>query len=353
MRLIRALRRGKKSIASCNFPGTLYTTTRIAFANFGLKAFVEKTIGNGVPFMRKDMRFAWAAGGLLVAVMAIYLIVAGTSGRNKNSQPVELVTEGPAATEQKAPAPAVVKTPPPAEPGAAQASAAPQPTAEPKAKSDVWGALLTTGHAPAGMLMTETPQANAPVTSQAQPGAVSSASMQSTDSSDIADTGDTDTAAPPNAAAAAPAGTGAVAAAAPENAARPSTGSTKHVVQSGETFSTIAAKAYGNAAYWGHIARANPNIDSRHLKVGMVLTLPDPAQVTAGASTHATPTPDKVDSSKQYRVQANDNLYKISMKLYHSAKYVDKIYDLNKQAIGPNPAHLKLNMVLQLPETPR
>jgi nucleoid-associated protein YgaU len=201
------------------------------------------------------------------------------------------------------------------------------------------------------MLMTETPQANATAAPQAQPAVAEGASMQSTASSDIADTGDTDSASTADTASAGTAAN-AVAAAAPTNAARPSTGSTKHVVQAGETFSTIAAQAYGNAAYWGHIARANPNINPRHLKVGMVLTLPDSAQVTAGATAQPTPVVGKVDSSRQYRVQANDSLYKISVKLYHSAKYVDKIYELNKQTIGPNPAHLKLNMVLQLPEPP-
>jgi nucleoid-associated protein YgaU len=295
--------------------------------------------------MRKDMRFAWAAGGLLVAVMAIYLIVAGTSGRNKNSQPVELVTDVPANAGTKTPAPTVAKTPPAAQPSDAQASAAPQPQAETKAKADVWGALLTTGRAPAGMLMTETPQAAPEASHQA----AAVATAQTTDSSAIADTGDLPAAETADTAAPAP-----TAAIAPANTARPTTASGKHVVQAGETFSTIAAQAYGSSAYWGHIARANPTINPRHLKVGMVLTLPDAAQVTAAAHApaKAAATDKTIDPAKQYTVQSNDSLYKISMKLYHSPAYVDKIYDLNKDAIGPNPAHLKLNMVLQLPEPP-
>ncbi len=298
--------------------------------------------------MRKDMRFAWAAGGLLVAVMAVYLLVAGFSGRNKNSQPVELVTNvSPESSSQPQSTPAPQA--PAAADHAAQPAAAPVAAAEPKAKSaDVWGALLTTGRPPAGMLLTETPQASdaqsneAPVT----PVAMTASTVQS---SDVADTDGVEAAdvATPVAAPAGPAAT------TPANAPRPSTLSGKHTVQAGETFSTIAAETYGNAAYWGHIARANPNVDPRHLKVGMVLVLPDPGQVTAAAHPAAKPaSAQSVDPAKQYRVQANDSLYKISMKLYHSPQYVDKIYELNKQTIGPNPAHLKLNMILQLPEPP-
>ena len=64
----------------------------------------------------------------------------------------------------------------------------------------------------------------------------------------------------------------------------------------------------------------------------------------------ASATEPKIDANKQYRVVANDSLYKISLKLYGKSSYVDKIYEKNKAAIGPDPKKLKLGMVLDLPE---
>jgi nucleoid-associated protein YgaU len=147
----------------------------------------------------------------------------------------------------------------------------------------------------------------------------------------------------------------------------PTTGGTTYHIASGDTFSSIAHTAYGNAKYYKEIIKANPRVDPSHLKPGMVITLPDKAQVvhnsapaasTGGDSTesrhHSTPTTmvAAVDATTEYRVQSNDNLYKISMKLYHSPNKVDAIYQLNKSTIGADPAKLKLNMVLKLPEPP-
>jgi len=57
-------------------------------------------------------------------------------------------------------------------------------------------------------------------------------------------------------------------------------------------------------------------------------------------------------SAKEYAVQADDSLYKISMKLYGKGDKVDAIYELNKEKIGSDPARLKVGMVLKLPEAP-
>jgi nucleoid-associated protein YgaU len=59
-----------------------------------------------------------------------------------------------------------------------------------------------------------------------------------------------------------------------------------------------------------------------------------------------------VDPRSEYRVQSGDSLHKIAVKLYGKIDMVDKIYELNKAAIGPNKAKLKLGMVLKLPEAP-
>jgi nucleoid-associated protein YgaU len=131
-----------------------------------------------------------------------------------------------------------------------------------------------------------------------------------------------------------------------------------HVVREGETFSSIAQTVYGSAAYYPHLIRANPDVNPNNLKLGAVIKVPRIDEVKATAGEHAaagdkataSATEPKIDTSKQYRVVANDSLYKISLKLYGKSTYVDKLYEKNKAAIGPDPKKLKLGMVLDLPD---
>ena len=144
-------------------------------------------------------------------------------------------------------------------------------------------------------------------------------------------------------------------------ATQPAGSARTHVVQQYETLSTIAAAAYGNSNFYPYIQRANPNIDPRKLKPGMTLNLPSIAEVK-GASSAAAPDSNApatgastaaVDSKTQYVVQPKDSLQKIAMKLYGNASKWESIYALNKDAIGGDPAHLKVHSVLKLPEPPK
>jgi nucleoid-associated protein YgaU len=130
-----------------------------------------------------------------------------------------------------------------------------------------------------------------------------------------------------------------------------------HVVRSGDTLSSIAQAAYGSAAYYPHILRANPTANPNNLKLGTVLTLPkvDEVKATDTPREHVSGVASinqdvKIDTTHQYRVQSGDSLYKISLKVYGKSTSVEKIYDLNKGTIGSDPKKLKLGMVLELPE---
>jgi len=133
-----------------------------------------------------------------------------------------------------------------------------------------------------------------------------------------------------------------------------------HIVKAGETLSSIALSAYGSSAYYPHILRANPGINPNNLKLGTPLKLPPLKEVKADApaADHAADHPGensgaleaRIDPSKQYRVQAGDSLYKISMKVYGKSTYIDRIYEKNKALIGADNKRLKLGMVLDLPE---
>lgn len=129
-----------------------------------------------------------------------------------------------------------------------------------------------------------------------------------------------------------------------------------YVIKSGDTLSSIAQEAYGSAKYYPAIERANPHLDPQRLRVGMTINLPEKAQVIpsnpANASSGGSAHQAGIDTSKQYKVQSGDSLYRISLKLYGTSNYADQIYDLNKATIGSDPAKLKIDMVLQLPKAP-
>ena len=134
-----------------------------------------------------------------------------------------------------------------------------------------------------------------------------------------------------------------------------------HKVQQGENFSTIAATAYGSPNFYKVIVQANPKVDPTRLKPGTEINLPDIATVKAAdksaeksttAVTSAAKTEVPLDPKTEYRVVSGDSLHKISVKVYGKISMVDKIYELNKTAIGDNPAKLKLGMILKLPPAP-
>ncbi|MCY2952301.1 MAG: LysM peptidoglycan-binding domain-containing protein [Planctomycetota bacterium] len=134
---------------------------------------------------------------------------------------------------------------------------------------------------------------------------------------------------------------------------RPVGSARMYVVKPGDTLWSIAKAEYGSANFFPHLARANPKVDASRLQAGSCLMIPGKDEVVpANAAAVLSPTTQPVDPGKQYRVQAGDNLNTICRRLYGSTVSVSKLYQLNKDVIGPNPSALKLNMVLQLPEAP-
>jgi nucleoid-associated protein YgaU len=156
---------------------------------------------------------------------------------------------------------------------------------------------------------------------------------------------------PPAAAAAAPAPT-----VAPPSLTSANSANHTHIVKQGENYWTISVAEYGSGAYVNQLMAANPNIPANRLRIDMPIVVPPkdkvvPAGAVASAAT-AGPTTRPLNPAKEYRVKSGDSLYSISTALYGKADRLEKIYDLNKTAIGPDKGKLKLGMVLQLPEPP-
>ena len=142
----------------------------------------------------------------------------------------------------------------------------------------------------------------------------------------------------------------------PAPAPAPGPTARKYLVKPNETLWAIARNEYGNAAYVNHIIRANPGIDPNRLRAGVTILLPEKTEVVPDTGTArlavAAPTTRPIDPTTQYRVQSGDNLFTIAKKVYGNINRAGKLYEANKDLIGPNPNALKLNMVLRLPEPP-
>ena len=128
-------------------------------------------------------------------------------------------------------------------------------------------------------------------------------------------------------------------------------------IQQGDTFSSIAARTYGDRNLYRIIVAANPKVDPSHLKIGTEIVVPDSSTIHPASSPEARTAVGtignraeaKLDSKTEYRVASGDSLHRISTRLYGNINMVDKLYELNKNAIGADPAKLKLGMVLKLP----
>jgi nucleoid-associated protein YgaU len=297
--------------------------------------------------MRKEVRLGLAIGGVLLAVVVVYVLVV-TAGDDR-PQTVTLEQN----TEQGAAAPQAPTTSPQADPplvaGGGTHLAQAQPQATPV--NDPWTTALATGHVP--VMLTETPapatpslpvpaEANLPTPSPGSGTLASSPPIAASNMGASLSSGGSERSIALPAPATQPA---------EPYAASPRT----HVVREGESFATIAAAVYGNSSYYPHLIRANPTLDPRKLRPGMTINLPPVSEVRAvsPAGPAASNTPAAaLDPRAEYRVSDGDSLEKISLKLYGKRDRVDKLYELNKAAIGPDPARLKIGMVLKLPEAP-
>lgn len=267
--------------------------------------------------MRKDVKFGLAVGGVLLAVLVAYVLFVPPpntttvnlpkdspigpvdSGHSTESVVAESgmdrAVESAAAPATQPVGPAVTMTPPP---------------------SDVWGALLTRG-----------PEA-ARDTSRPTTPAASNGVAETRTASDVVSP---------------------VVIAAPSTRPAPA-GEREHVVQRGETLTSIATAAYGKPGYWQQIARANPTVDPTHLKVNTRLVLPkiDPETPAGGPAAPRSTASSAAPGT--HKVARGDTLYTISVAHFGTATKWEKIYELNKSTIGSDPAKLKIGMVLKLPE---
>jgi nucleoid-associated protein YgaU len=300
--------------------------------------------------MRKEVRLGLAIGGVLLAVLIVYILAVTAAPDTPQTVALEQPpSQAPPASQPSA------EAPPPRDPFESvpltgESARRTSPGQGPSL--DRWTEALATGRVP--VMLTETPapqpqalvQPAAPVPAEANQPALPAGTPPSNTSLPIAAS---------NVGDAIPGGAEQFTGPATRPADSPTGAGRTHIVKEGESFATIAAAVYGNASYFPHLIRANPTLDPRKLRPGMTINLPPVSEVRAENTPRPTPSGAPratLDPRTEYRVTNGDSLERISLRLYGKRDRVDKLYELNKSTIGPDPARLKVGTVLKLPEPP-
>ncbi|MFW6038878.1 MAG: LysM peptidoglycan-binding domain-containing protein [bacterium] len=128
----------------------------------------------------------------------------------------------------------------------------------------------------------------------------------------------------------------------------------RYTIQSGDNFSVLAERFYGNERRWVEIAQANPTIDPDGLRVGQEIRLPDPDDFEPLSSDEDDSAEARSDDDRAvpYTVQAGDTLSEIASQYYGTSARWRTIYEANRNRIGANPNRLRAGTTLLIPPAP-
>ena len=133
---------------------------------------------------------------------------------------------------------------------------------------------------------------------------------------------------------------------------------TEHIVRPDELMQTIAKEYFGSIDDWTIIAKANPKIDPRKLKPGMVLRIPKDKTNIQGKLVGAETEPGVIvphtdDGSKviEYIVQSGDSLSMISQRIYGSSTHAQFIFESNRGTLRSMDS-ISIGQLLKLPPLP-
>ncbi|MFH1601890.1 MAG: LysM peptidoglycan-binding domain-containing protein [Candidatus Shapirobacteria bacterium] len=120
-----------------------------------------------------------------------------------------------------------------------------------------------------------------------------------------------------------------------------------YTVIAGDNLWEIAENYYHSGYNWVDIAEENSLANPNGLEIGQELIIPDvdPRQVTVTAVAAG-----ETISQGTYTVQEGDWLSKIALRAYGDMFAWEKIYEANKNTIGPNPNLVEPGQVLTIPE---
>lgn len=148
-----------------------------------------------------------------------------------------------------------------------------------------------------------------------------------------------------------------------------------YVIKTGDIgWERISERVYGSRRHWRAVAGANPLLDPRKLRIGMVIRvpsdpenvqglpveLPDPAVSTGDAGADSgepgetpprEPEPAPESPTIEYTVVRGDSLSSISKSFYGSIRHIDFLYEANRDRLRSKD-DLRLGQVLLIPPLP-
>lgn len=131
-----------------------------------------------------------------------------------------------------------------------------------------------------------------------------------------------------------------------------------YTIKPGDTFSSISVSVFGAERHWQAIADANPKVDSRRMRVGQVIKLPDLS------ATPATATSTKIDAVSDlpattvtpakdtHVVRAGESLWAIAKEHYGKGELWHHLYKSNRDVIGSKPGNVRAGMKLRIAALP-
>ncbi len=127
-----------------------------------------------------------------------------------------------------------------------------------------------------------------------------------------------------------------------------------HTVKPGDTMLSIARIYYGHTRSVRELINANPQLaDPSRLSVGTIINIPDLQTVQPAVDPQPLPGANAAVTARKrgtsYTVVEGDTLYSIALNQLSVGSRWTEIHQLNKGAIGDDPAALKVGLVLTLP----
>lgn len=126
----------------------------------------------------------------------------------------------------------------------------------------------------------------------------------------------------------------------------------EHLVASGETLSSIAARQLGDSARWREIAALNPQVDPDRLAVGDRLRLPGSAPRATAAAPAEPPAPVASPASpglREHTVGEGETLSSIANALLGSSGRWREIYEVNRDRLA-SPDRVRVGDRLRIPQ---
>ncbi len=132
---------------------------------------------------------------------------------------------------------------------------------------------------------------------------------------------------------------------------------TEHTVESGERLWDLAVRYYGDGSKWRRIKDANPDVvtGEASIRAGDTLRIPDADNGTGGdqgsartQSTRGDERSGQGGSMRTYRVQANDNLWKIAERELGDGTRWRELLELNEDVLD-DPTRLPVGRQIRVP----